>query len=106
MNAVKDSSGLYEVERRIDVEWAPVAEDSYPVQFVLRTTDRPGLLKELTAAISENTNIRNIETKMEENGDAVIDLTLDISDKKHLERLVLAMRKVSGVRGVERIYKV
>ena len=97
---------LYEAERRIAVEWAPAAADSYAVQFVLRTEDRPGLLKELTAAISEDTNIRNIETRMEENGDATIDLTLDVNDKKHLERLVLAMRKVSGVRDVERIRKV
>jgi len=97
---------LYEPERRIDVEWVSSAEDSYPVQFALRTTDRPGLLKELTAAISEKTNIRNMETRIEENGDATIDLTLDISDKKHLEKLVTAMRKVQGVRDVERLYKV
>ena len=96
---------LYESERRIEVEWAPSAEEPYPVQLILRTTDRPGLLKELTAAISEKTNIRNIETRFEENGDATIDLTLDITDKKHLERLVLAMRKVNGVRDVERIHK-
>ncbi|MBI4463337.1 MAG: bifunctional (p)ppGpp synthetase/guanosine-3',5'-bis(diphosphate) 3'-pyrophosphohydrolase [Acidobacteria bacterium] len=96
---------LYELERRIEVEWAPSAEDSYPVQLILRTQDRPGLLKELTAAISENTNIRNIETQIENNGEARIDLTLDITDKKHLERLILAMRKISGVREVERIYR-
>jgi GTP pyrophosphokinase len=97
---------LYESERRIDVEWAPSTEDSYPVQLTIRTQDRPGLLKELTAAITEKTNIRNMETKIGDAGDAVIDLTLDISDKRHLERLVLAMRKVSGVREVERIYRV
>ncbi|MBI1955537.1 MAG: bifunctional (p)ppGpp synthetase/guanosine-3',5'-bis(diphosphate) 3'-pyrophosphohydrolase, partial [Acidobacteria bacterium] len=97
---------LYESERRIEVEWAAAAEDTYPVQLVLRTHDRPGLLKELTAAISEKTNIRNMETKIAENGEATIDLTLDIADKKHLERLLLAMRKVNGVREVERLYKV
>ena len=97
---------LYESERRIEVEWASATEDTYPVQLVLRTHDRPGLLKELTAAISEKTNIRNIETKIAENGDATIDLTLDIADKKHLERLVLAMRKINGIREVERLYKV
>ena len=97
---------LYEPERRIDVEWASSAEDSYPVQFALRTTDRPGLLKELTAAITEKTNIRNMETRIGENGEAHIDLTLDIADKKHLEKLVTAMRKVAGVRDVERLYKV
>jgi GTP pyrophosphokinase len=97
---------LYESERRMEVEWAPSTEDSYPVQLTVRTQDRPGLLKELTAAITEKTNIRNMETKVGDGGDAVIDLTLDIADKKHLERLVLAMRKVSGVRDVERIYRI
>jgi GTP pyrophosphokinase len=97
---------LYEPERRIDVEWSSSAEDSYPVQFALRTADRPGLLKELTAAITEKTNIRNIETRIGETGEAHIDLTLDIQDKKHLEKLVMAMRKVNGVREVERLYKV
>jgi GTP pyrophosphokinase len=97
---------LYEAGRRIDVEWAPSAEESYAVQLTIRTQDRPGLLKELTAAITEKTNIRNMETKIGDAGDAVIDLTLDISDKKHLERLILAMRKVGGVRDVERIYRI
>ncbi|HWP84493.1 MAG TPA: bifunctional (p)ppGpp synthetase/guanosine-3',5'-bis(diphosphate) 3'-pyrophosphohydrolase [Terriglobia bacterium] len=96
---------LYESERRIDVEWAPSEEEPSPVQLSIRTTDRPGLLKELTAAITEKTNIRNMETRIGDEGNAVIDLTLDISDKKHLERIILAMRKVNGVRDVERIYK-
>jgi (p)ppGpp synthase/HD superfamily hydrolase len=60
----------------------------------------------LTAAITDKTNIRYMETNIGDAGDAVIDLTLDITDKKHLERLILAMRKVNGVRHVERIYKV
>jgi GTP pyrophosphokinase len=97
---------LYEAERRIDVEWASSEEDSYPVQLTIRTEDRPGLLKELTAAITDKTNIRNMETQISDAGDAIIDLTLDIADKKHLERIILAMRKVNGVREVERIYRV
>jgi GTP pyrophosphokinase len=97
---------LYESERRIDVEWATSEEDAYPVQLTVRTEDRPGLLKELTAAITEKTNIRNMETKINDVGDAIIDLTLDIADSKHLQRIILAMRKVSGVREVERIYRV
>jgi len=97
---------LYEPERRIEVEWADSDEDTYPVQFSLRTADRPGLLKELTAAITEKTNIRNMETRITENGEAIIDLTLDISDRKHMEKLITAMRKVNGVREVERLYRV
>jgi GTP diphosphokinase / guanosine-3',5'-bis(diphosphate) 3'-diphosphatase len=96
---------LYESERRIDVEWAASDADAYPVKLTIRTSDRPGLLKELTAAITEKTNIRNMETNIGDDGNAIIDLTLDVSDKKHLERLVLALRRVNGVREVERIYK-
>ena len=97
---------LYEVERRIDVEWAAAEDEASPVQLSIRTTDRPGLLKELTAAITEKTNIRNVETRIGDEGSAMIDLTLDITDKKHLERIILAMRKVNGVREVERVYRV
>ena len=97
---------LYQLERRIEVEWSSAAEESYPVQLVIRTDDRPGLLKELTAAISDKTNIRKIETKTGVAGEATITLSLDITDKKHLERLVLAIRKISSIRDVERIRKV
>jgi guanosine-3',5'-bis(diphosphate) 3'-pyrophosphohydrolase len=95
---------LYQVERRIEVEWASSGEDAYAVQLAIRTKDRPGLLKELTAAISEKTNIRKMETKIGTDGDATIDLTLEVPDKKHLERLMLAMRRINGIRDVERIY--
>jgi len=97
---------LYQAERRIDVAWASAGEEAYAVQLLIHSKDRPGLLKELTAAISEKTNIRTIETKTEPDGDATISLTLDISDKKHLERVILAMRKINGIRDVERIRKV
>ena len=96
---------LYQVERRIDVEWAGSSDDSYAVQLVVRTKDRPGLLKELTAVISEKTNIRNMETKIAPDGDAMIDLTLEVPDQKHLERLILSMRKINGISDVQRIYK-
>jgi GTP pyrophosphokinase len=96
---------MYEVERRLEVEWASPEDDASPVQLSIRTTDRPGLLKELTAAITEKTNIRNVETRIGDEGSAMIDLTLDILDKKHLERIILAMRRVNGVREVERVYK-
>ena len=45
-----------------------------------------------------------METKIGTDGDATIDLTLEVPDKKHLERLMLAMRRINGIRDVERIY--
>src|ERR1035441_9081250 len=35
---------LYDVERKIEVEWARAADDSFPVRIVIHTDDRPGML--------------------------------------------------------------
>jgi GTP pyrophosphokinase len=96
---------MYESGRKIEVTWAGAAEDAFPVTLSIRTQDRPGLIKELTAALTEKTNIRNIETKVGDAGDAHIDLTLEVEDTRQLDRLIVAMRRVPGVMGVERIYK-
>jgi guanosine-3',5'-bis(diphosphate) 3'-pyrophosphohydrolase len=97
---------MYEVERKIEVEWARSASDHFAVKLVVRTDDRPGLLNQLTSILStENTNIRSLEARTDaEHGDgAIIEMTVDVRDKKQLEKLVVAMRRISGVRDVERL---
>jgi len=55
---------MYDVERKIEVEWARAAADAFPVRIVVHTDDRPGMLNQLTSVLSdENTNIRNLEAK-------------------------------------------
>lgn len=96
---------LYETERRIDVAWAKAADDSYPVRLSIRTEDRPGLLKEITAAISDDKlNIKNIEARSDALR-AVIDVTVDIQDVKQLERIVTTIKKINGVFAVERVQR-
>jgi len=97
---------MYDVERKIEVEWARAAEDSFPVRLVIHTDDRPGMLNQLTSVLSdENTNIRSLEAKGASDHDGgVVDITVDVRDKKQLEKLVGAMRRISGVRDVERLF--
>jgi GTP pyrophosphokinase len=97
---------MYDVERKIEVEWARAAEDSFPVRIVVHTDDRPGMLNQLTGVLSdENTNIRSLEAKTETDHDGgVVEMTVDVRDKKQLEKLVAAMRRISGVRDVERLF--
>ena len=102
---------MYESDRRIDVEWArPSKADGtpaeYPVKLTLFTDDRSGMLKEITAIISDdNTNIRNIETRTA-NSQATIDMVLDIADLRHLERIITGLRKIPGVHDVQRVQKI
>jgi len=103
---------LYEADRRISVEWARAGEDApgakqtYPVRFTVHCDDRAGMLKELTAIISdENTNIRTMETHPGDSGDATIEFVIDAEDVRHLTRLVQALRRLPGVRDVQRSQK-
>jgi guanosine-3',5'-bis(diphosphate) 3'-pyrophosphohydrolase len=96
---------MYDVERKIEVEWVRTAEDAFPVRIVVHTDDRPGMLSGLTALLSdENTNIRSLQAKTELDQDGgVVEMTVEVRDKKQLEKLVAAMRRISGVRDVERL---
>jgi guanosine-3',5'-bis(diphosphate) 3'-pyrophosphohydrolase len=101
---------LYEPERRIDVMWTREKEDGapadYPVKLTLFCDDKWGMLKQITAVISDTkTNIRNIEARTA-NGQANIDVVLDIHDLKHLESIISGVRKIPGVHEVQRLQKI
>jgi len=104
---------MFEPERRIAVEWgkdgtvgtSAVWETGFPVKLVVLCDNRPGMLKQITAVISDaNTNIRNIEANTAETH-ATVDIIVDIADLKHLERIISGVRKIPGVREVQRVQK-
>jgi guanosine-3',5'-bis(diphosphate) 3'-pyrophosphohydrolase len=105
---------LYESDRRIQVEWSSpptepgtVKAQTYPVKLTVLCDDRTGMLKEFTAIISDDgTNIRSVDTKPTADGNAVVDFVVETVDLRHLNRLVLNLRKVPGVRDVHRVQKI
>jgi GTP diphosphokinase / guanosine-3',5'-bis(diphosphate) 3'-diphosphatase len=99
---------MYEPERRIDVAWArdESTPNSYPVKLTVFCDDRYGMLKLITGVIGDaKSNIRNIEARTA-NSQAVVDIVLDISDLKHLETIITGLRKIPGVRDVQRLQKI
>jgi GTP pyrophosphokinase len=104
---------LYESDRRIAVEWSRVGSPTagrpqrYPVKITIFCDDRTGMLKELTAVISDdNTNIRAVDIRRDEDGEAIIEFVVEAEDLHHLNRMVLGIRRVSGVRAVQRTQKI
>src|SRR5205814_4376070 len=95
---------LYDPERRIDVEWEKGdAGVRYTVKLTMEVEDRKGLLAAVSAKIADiNTNIKNMEARTDEDKRARIDMTIEISDLKHLEKVIKSLRGVEGVLGVER----
>jgi GTP pyrophosphokinase len=97
---------LYESERRVPVEWVSTSESRFPVRLVIRTEDRPGMLASITAAISDaKCNIRTLETRPN-NMQARTEVSLDVADRKQLERILANIRKIQGVLDIERLYRV
>jgi len=99
---------LYEPDRKIEVEWATAAPaaEAYAVQLTILTEDRPGMLAEIAAAITEvRSNILNVEARTaDERG--TIDITVEIPDLKHLERVIASVKKIDGVYDVTRSTRV
>jgi GTP pyrophosphokinase len=99
---------MYEVERKIDVEWARSGSaNNFPVRMIVHTDDRPGMLNQLTTVLfNENSNIRSLEARGDDrrNGnDAIVEMTVEVKDKRQLEKVSSAIRRIPGVRDIERV---
>ncbi len=98
---------MYEVDRKIDVEWARATNDTFDVRMVVHTDDRPGMLNQLTTVlVNENSNIRSLEARGDDkrNGDgAIVEMTVEVRDKRQLEKVSGSIRRIPGVRDIERV---
>jgi GTP pyrophosphokinase len=97
---------MYEVERKIEVEWARSASESFPVKMIIYTDDRPGMLNQLTSILfNESSNIRSLEARGDDkrgSDGAIVEMTVEIKDKRQLEKVTSAIRRIPGVRDIER----
>ena len=108
LNCPNVTNLLYEPERKIEVEWA--RDDStptaYPVKLTVFCDDKFGMLKSITGVIGDaKSNIRNIAAHTA-NSQASVEVVLDISDLKHLEQIIVGLRKIAGVHEVQRLQKI
>ena len=109
---------LYESDRRINVEWgseggtdasggSQAKPTTYPVKLTILCDDRTGMLKEFTAIISDDgTNIRSVDSKPATDGSFMVDFVIETVDVRHLTKLTQNLRKVPGVRDVQRVQKI
>jgi len=94
---------LYDPERRIAVEWQSGEDGSYEVRLSVDLEDRPGALAAVTAVLAAmQTDIRDAQVRTFDDRTASIELTIRISDLKHLDKVVRSVRGVAGVIEVER----
>jgi GTP pyrophosphokinase len=96
---------MVDPERQIDVEWDSGTADqaAYTVRLTMQVEDRQGMLAAISARVSEiDTNITGMDAQTEDESRARIDMTVQIQDVKHLDRVIRALRGIDGVIAVER----
>lgn len=92
-------------DRIVEVEWAQSEkEEIQSVRLLVTTENRTGMLADITNAIAEiKTAIRNASASISRDDKGLIEVTVEVFDKKHLDRVILAIEQVPGVIAVERM---
>jgi GTP pyrophosphokinase len=92
-------------ERVIEVEWGQPkgsADAVYPVDVAIDATDRQGLLRDISEVFAkEKMNVIGVQTQTVK-GTAWMTFTVEIADSQRLNKVLGAVREVSGVRSARR----
>ncbi|HEY0788578.1 MAG TPA: bifunctional (p)ppGpp synthetase/guanosine-3',5'-bis(diphosphate) 3'-pyrophosphohydrolase, partial [Thermoanaerobaculia bacterium] len=95
---------MFNPDREIEVEWGEKEAAQYRIDLEVQVEDRTGMLARVVSQIANmKTNIRNIEARTSD-GRGVIDVTVEISDLRHLEKVLKGLGNLDGVLAVERKY--
>jgi GTP pyrophosphokinase len=98
-------AGAVDADRTVGVEWAPVDKQALPVKIaVFIGRDRPGLLAEISTAISSRqANIVKAEVTVTEDRKGLNHFTVEVTDLDQLKGVMAAIAAVKDVIGVERV---
>lgn len=94
-------------DRMTEVEWVSVpGGEVFTVRLAIAVEDRQGMLADITSAISNlKTNIRESRARSGEDGKGAVDLTIDINDTRHLQKVIQVLKGIRGVQDVKRVTK-
>lgn len=92
-------------DRIVDVEWAESdSKEIQSVSLLVTTENRTGMLAGITNAIADiKTGIRNASAQVSGNDKGLIEVTVEVYDKKHLDKVINSIQQVPGVITVERV---
>jgi GTP pyrophosphokinase len=92
-------------ERIVDVDWAGKTDGlAYAVKLLAITENRTGMIAGITGAISDmKTGIRDARASVESDEKGRIEVTVEVFDVKHLDKVISSIKSVPGVLDVERL---
>ena len=98
------SKGLdLDPERRIDVSWDSGSQVEHPVTINIHTTDKPGILAEISKTFAEQgVNISQADCRV--NGERAMNtFHFRVVHLNHLKQVMRAIQRIKGVYSVERV---
>jgi GTP diphosphokinase / guanosine-3',5'-bis(diphosphate) 3'-diphosphatase len=92
-------------ERIVDVDWAGKSDNAaYAVKLLAITENRTGMIAGITGAISDmKTGIRDARASVAPDERGRIEVTVEVFDVKHLDKVINSIKSVPGVLDVERL---
>ena len=92
-------------ERIVAVEWASRSDkEAYAVKLLAITENRTGMIAGITGAISDmKTGIRDARASVADDERGRIEVTVEVFDVKHLDKVISSIKTVPGVLDVERL---
>ncbi len=91
-------------DRIVDASWPGESSGMFVAGITISGLDRPGILTEVTHAITnyQNTNIRSVSAEVR---NTIFDgqIIIYVKDKEHLERIIDKLKKIEGVTRVDRM---
>jgi guanosine-3',5'-bis(diphosphate) 3'-pyrophosphohydrolase len=93
-------------ERILQASWDRRSDATHSVDVEVEAGDRPALLQDIMAVVSElKTAVNSVTARVKRDGSAVTSLTVQIRDLDHLHKLLTKMEGLTGVRKVYRVTK-
>ena len=93
-----------QVDRFVEVQWAPTSQSMFLVNIQIEALDRSRLLSDVTRALSDqHVNILSASVSTSKDRIAMSRFTFEMADPKHLDHVLRAVRGVAGVFDVYRV---
>ncbi|MEI7647836.1 MAG: bifunctional (p)ppGpp synthetase/guanosine-3',5'-bis(diphosphate) 3'-pyrophosphohydrolase, partial [Actinomycetes bacterium] len=87
-----------QVDRFVEVQWAPTSQSMFLVNIQIEALDRSRLLSDVTRALSDqHVNILSASVSTSKDRIAMSRFTFEMADPKHLDHVLRAVRGVAGV---------
>lgn len=93
-----------EPERIMQLEWQPTNEHTYSAMLRFETTDRPGVLADITTILgSANINIEDLRVRRPSTTTAIIDIWIQVHSAQELRALTQKLASIEEVISVSRV---